>query len=52
MTKEQFFTTRWNNWLTLALGLPAIVFGVLVLSAPVISDFWGFTGMVAIGVLY
>ncbi len=52
MTKEQFLTVRWNNWLTLALGLPALIYVVVVLSTSVLSDFWGFIGLVVIGVLY
>jgi hypothetical protein len=52
MTKEQLLTVRWNNWLTLALGLPTLVFGIVVLSTSVLSDFWGFVGMVILGVLY
>ena len=52
MTKEQFLTVRWNNLLTLALGLPTLVFAVVVLSTSVISDFWSFIGMLILGVLY
>ena len=52
MTKEKFLTKRWNNWLTLALGLPTLIYGTVVLSTSVLSDFWGFIGMVIIGVVY
>jgi len=52
MTKEKFLTVRWNNWLTLALGLPALIYGIVVLSTSVLSDFWGFIGLVVIGALY
>jgi len=52
MTKEQFLTVRWNNWLTLALGLPSLIYAIVVLSTSVLSDFWGFIGMVVLGVLY
>jgi len=26
MTKEKFFTVRWNNILTIVLGIPALVY--------------------------
>jgi hypothetical protein len=52
MTKEKFLTARWNNWLTLALGLPALIYGIVVLSTSVLSDFWGFIGLLVIGALY
>ena len=52
MKKENFLTKKWNNWLTLGLGLPALIYAVVVLSTPVLSDFAGFIGMVLIGATY
>ncbi|UCH11211.1 MAG: hypothetical protein JSU61_04800 [Fidelibacterota bacterium] len=52
MTKEQFLTVRWNNWLTLALGLPTLGYAILILSTPLLSDFWGFIGMALLGAVY
>ncbi len=52
MTKEKFLTARWNNWLTLGLGLPTLAYGVFVLFTSVMSDFAGFIGMVVIGAVY
>ena len=52
MTKEAFLTVRWNNLLSLGLGLPALVYVVVVLSTSVLSDTAGFVGLVVIGVLY
>ena len=52
MTKEKFLTVRWNNWLTLILGLPAMVYGIVVLSTTVLPDFWGFIGMAVLGAVY
>ena len=52
MTKEKFLTVRWNNVLTLGLGLPALIYAIAVLSTGVLSDTAGFIGLVAIGVLY
>ena len=52
MTKEKFFTKRWNNWLTLGLGIPTLAYGIFVLSASVMSDFADFIGMVVIGLVF
>lgn len=52
MTKEKFLTVGWNNLLTLGLGLPALIYAVVALSTPVLSDRSGFIGLVIIGVLY
>ena len=52
MTREKFLTARWNNWLSLGLGLPALLYVIVILSTPVLSDRAGFIGVVIIGVLY
>ncbi len=52
MTRDRFFTVRWNNWLTLAFGLPAFGYAVFALSASVMSDFTRFLAMVIIGIVY
>ena len=52
MTKEKFLTKSWNNLLTLGLGLPALIYAVVVLSTSAMSDFTGFIGMVLIGATY
>ena len=52
MTKEKFLTVRWNNLLSLGLGIPALIYVVVVLSTSVLSDSAGFIGLVVIGVLY
>ena len=52
MTKERSLTVRWNNILVLGLGLPALVYAIIVLSTGVLSDMAGFIGLVIIGVLY
>ena len=51
MTKEKFLTVRWNNLLSLGLGIPALIYAI-VLSPSVLSDRAGFIGLVVIGVLY
>jgi len=52
MTKDNFFTRRWNNWLTLGMGLPTLIYVVVVLSTSVLSDFAAFIGIVVIGAVY
>ncbi len=55
MTKEKWgklLTVRWNNWLTLAFGLPTLIYVGLVLS---LSDSIGlawFIGIVVLGAVY
>jgi hypothetical protein len=52
MTKEKFLTVRWNNLLTLALGIPALIYVIVAFS----TSFWatrgGLIGLAVIGVLY
>ena len=52
MANEKFLTARWNNWLTLGMGIPTLAYGVFVLSTSVMSDFAGFIGMVVLGAVY
>ena len=52
MTKEKFLTVRWNNLLSLVLGIPALLFVAIVLSTPAMSDKAAFWGLAIIGVLY
>ena len=52
MTKEKLLTVRWNNLLTLGLGIPALVYAGVALSTSLASELGGFIGLVVIGVLY
>jgi hypothetical protein len=52
MSKDKFLTIRWNNLLSLGLGIPALVYVIIVLATSVLSDRAGFIGLVIIGVLY
>ncbi len=52
MANEKFLTARWNNWLTLVMGILTLAFGVFVLSTSVLSDFTGFIGVVIWGAVY
>lgn len=52
MTKEDFLTVRWNNVLTLGLGLIMLIYVAVVLSTSFLSDLAEFIGLVIIGVVY
>ena len=52
MTKEKFLTVRWNNLLTLALGIPALIYIIVAFSTPIWSTRAGLIGLAIIGVLY
>lgn len=52
MTKEKFLTVRWNNLLSLGLGLPALIYVVVAFSTSFWSGRGGFIGLSVIGVLY
>ena len=52
MTMGKYLTVRTNNWLTLGLGLPTLVYAVFASSTSVMSDFAGFIGMVVLGIVY
>ena len=52
MTKEQFLTVRWNNLLTLALGIPALMYVIFAFSTSLWSTRGGLIGLAIIGVLY
>jgi hypothetical protein len=52
LNKDEFLTARWNNILSLVLGIPALAYAIVVLSTSVMSDFAGFIWLVGIGVVY
>ncbi|MFC2032975.1 hypothetical protein ACFLUB_00395 [Chloroflexota bacterium] len=52
MTKEKLLTVRWNNRLSLGLGIPALAYAVFALATSALSPFTEFTILVVIGVLY
>ena len=52
MTRENFLTVRWNNWLTLGLGLPALAFALFAFSTSLWTERWGLIALALIGVLY
>jgi len=52
MTKEKFLTVRWNNWLTLGLGIPALIYILFAFSSSIWTTRGGLIGLSIIGVLY
>ena len=52
MTKEKFLTVRWNNMLSLGLGLPALIYVLFALSTSLWSGRAEMIGLAIIGALY
>ena len=52
MTKEKFLTVRWNNLLSLILGLIVLIYVVVAFSTSVWSGRDGLIGFAVIGSLY
>jgi hypothetical protein len=52
MRKERFLTVRWNNLLSLGLGLPALIYVIVAFSTSLWSGRGGLIGLAIIGVLY
>ncbi len=52
MTKEKVLTVRWNNLLSVALGIPALLYVVYALSDLVWTEMSGLIWLAVIGVLY
>ena len=52
MTREKLLTVRWNNLLSLGLGIPVLIYVIIILSTSVLSPSAGFIGLVIFGVLY
>ncbi len=52
MTKDAFLTRRWNNFLSVGLGIPLLIYIAVVLSTSVLSEFASFIGIVIAGVVY
>jgi hypothetical protein len=52
MSREAFLTIRWNNVLSLALGIPALIYLVYAFSSGLWLERGGLIGLAIIGVLY
>ena len=52
MTKEKFLTVRWNNILTLALGLPSLIYILYAFSGSLWTSKGGLIILSIIGAVY
>jgi hypothetical protein len=52
MTKGKFLTVRWNNFLTLGLGIPALLYVIFAFSTSLWTQMGGLIVLAVIGVLY
>ncbi len=52
VNRDRFLTARWNNILTLSLGIPALVFAFVALIGGTFSDRAAFIGLVLISAFY
>lgn len=52
MTREKFLTIRWNNILSLGLGLPALIYIIAMITTGAWLGKGGFIGLAIIGALY
>jgi hypothetical protein len=52
MTKEKFLTVRWNNWLSLGLGILGLIYVVFAFSTSLWTEKSGLIWLSIIGVLY
>ena len=52
MTKEEFLTKRWNNILTVGMGLILLVYAAIALSTSIATDLAAFIGIAIIGAVY
>jgi len=50
--RDQYLTVSWNNTLTAALGVPALVFAGVALFTSAFSETAAFVGSVVIGAVY
>ena len=49
---DRYLTLTWNNAITVLLGVPTILYGIIALSTSALSDRDAFIGMVLLGVVY
>ena len=52
MTRDNFLTARWNNRLTLALGVPALIYVVAVVAGSHWAGREALIGLAIIGAMY
>ena len=51
-TRDRFLTKRWNNILTIALGVPIVLFALVALTTDTLSDRATFIGLVVLSAFY
>jgi len=52
MTREKFLTVRWNNVLSLGLGIPTVLYALAAMVQSTAPEFPWFVGMAIIGSLF
>ena len=52
MTKEELITIRWNNLLSLGLGLPTLIYVVFAFSTSAWLERTGLIGLAIFGALF
>jgi hypothetical protein len=52
LKKDKFLTVRWNNILTLALGIPSLIYIISAFSTSAWSEKSGMIGISIVGVVY
>jgi hypothetical protein len=52
MTKESFFTVRWNNFLALGLGIPTLIYVLFAFSTSAWLGIGGLIGLAIFGALF
>ncbi len=52
MTKEKFLTVRWNNILSVGLGLPTLIYVILAFSTAFWLEREGLMGLAIFGALF
>lgn len=52
MTKENFLTVRWNNYLSLGVGFPTLIYIVVAFSTAIWTGRGGLIGLAIFGALF
>jgi len=52
MTKEKFLTVRWNNLLSLGLGLPTLIYVIFAFSTSAWMEKGGLIGLAIFGAMF
>lgn len=52
MNKEKYLSKKWNNMLTVTLGLPTLILGIAGFTTPIFSEFSDFVSMAVLGAFY